>query len=158
MKLYEIDEAITNLIDPETGEITDFDAFEALQMSREDKLEGLALWYKDLVAEAKAIKEEVQNLTARQRVAEKKAESVKSFLQFALQGEKLKTARVAVSYRKSSKVTVDPEFVKWAMDNDDSLLSYKEPTPSLTAIKEAINSGREVLHAEITESQSMSIK
>ena len=42
--LYEINEAIMNTIDLETGEITDFDKFEALQMERNEKLENIALW------------------------------------------------------------------------------------------------------------------
>ena len=158
MKLYEINSAIMNLIDPETGELTDTEAFENLQMERTEKLEGLALWYKDLAAEAAAIKAEEKNLADRRIATEKKAESVKNFLQNELQGEKLKTPRCAVSYRRSSKVQTEPEFLKWAMDNDDSLLSYKTPTPSLSAIKEAINAGHKIPYAEIIETSSMSIK
>ena len=67
MKLYEINAALEALVDPETGELMDYDAFEALQMARDDKIEGMALWYKDMVAEAKAIKEEADTLTARRK-------------------------------------------------------------------------------------------
>lgn len=42
MKLYEINEAILNCIDPETGE-ADPEKLDELLMMREEKLEGLAL-------------------------------------------------------------------------------------------------------------------
>ena len=51
MKLYEIDEQILNCIDAETGEIIDADMLNALQMERDAKIEGVALWIKDLKAE-----------------------------------------------------------------------------------------------------------
>ena len=38
MTLYEIDSAIQALVDPESGELMDYDAFAALQMEREVKL------------------------------------------------------------------------------------------------------------------------
>ena len=40
MNLYEIDKAILELVDEETGEIADWDAFEQLQMEREQKIEN----------------------------------------------------------------------------------------------------------------------
>lgn len=55
MTLYEIDQAIQGLVDPETGELMDYEAFAALQMDRDAKIENMALWYKDLMADAKAM-------------------------------------------------------------------------------------------------------
>ena len=37
MNIYEIDNAMFSLIDEETGEIKDYEAFEELQMQREEK-------------------------------------------------------------------------------------------------------------------------
>ena len=64
MKLYEIDAAIMECIDLETGEIVDADRLTALQMEREQKLENVALWIKDLDAEAKALKAEEQSFSS----------------------------------------------------------------------------------------------
>ncbi len=50
MTLYEIDKAITDLADPETGEITDFEALDNLQMARDQKIENIACYYKNLVS------------------------------------------------------------------------------------------------------------
>ena len=65
--LYEIDQEILDCIDMETGEILDLEKLTALQMERERKLEGVALWIKDLNAEAAAVKEEADKLTARKK-------------------------------------------------------------------------------------------
>ena len=67
MTLYEIDQAIQGLVDPETGELMDYEAFAALQMDRDAKIENMALWYKDLMADAKAIKEEADTLNERRK-------------------------------------------------------------------------------------------
>ena len=84
MTLYEIDNAILECIDLETGEIIDIDKLNELQLKKETKIENVALWIKDLKAEAEAIKAEKLALAERQRVAENKAESLKRWLAFAL--------------------------------------------------------------------------
>ena len=56
MKLYEIENAILECIDTETGEVIDIERLNELQMERETKIENVACWIKDLKAEAEAIK------------------------------------------------------------------------------------------------------
>ena len=158
MNIYEIDQAITELIDEETGEVSDFESFDRLFIARNEKIEGIALWYKNLAAEAKAIKEEKMKLAERQTAVEKKAESAKKLLDYALQGEKFESPRASVSYRKSSSVSLDAGFVDWAKENARDLLTYTEPKPSLTAIKQAIGNGREVDFASITVNQNITVK
>lgn len=58
MTLYEIDSAIMDCVDEETGEIIDLEKLEALNIERDKKVEGIALAVKNYAAEAKAIKEE----------------------------------------------------------------------------------------------------
>ena len=96
MKLYEIDEQIAACVDEETGEVIDLDRLITLNMERERKLEGVALWVKDLTAEAKAIREEEKALAERRRAAESKVDSLKSWL-LANVGKGLKTPRCSVS-------------------------------------------------------------
>ncbi len=74
MTLYEIDKAITDLADPETGEITDFEALDNLQMARDQKIENIACYYKNLVSDAEAIKAEEEALAERQKVAATRGE------------------------------------------------------------------------------------
>ncbi len=158
LSIYEINKAILELVDEETGELTDYEAFENLQMAKEEKIENLCLWIKDLNAEAKAIKEEKDNLAKRQKTVENKMASVKAFLTTVLCGEKFKTPKVVVSYRKSEKVEIAEGFMEWAKANAKELLTLKEPEVSLTAIKEAIKSGREIPFASIVSNSSIQIK
>ena len=51
--LYEIEEQILNCVDLETGEIIDEEALANLSMERDTKVENIALWIKNLLAEAK---------------------------------------------------------------------------------------------------------
>lgn len=159
MRLYEIDQAILECIDPETGEV-DAERIAELQLARDEKIEQLLLWKKDLDADAVAIAQEIKNLTERKQAAERKAESLKSYIKFVLNGEKFKTPRVAVSYRsvKSVQIQDDAALIAWAEQNDDSLLSYKDPTISKTAVKEAIEAGREIPGATIETKNQIIIK
>ena len=158
MNIYEIDNAMFSLIDEETGELKDFEAFEELQMQREEKNENTALWYKNLVAESKAIREEEKALAERRKSLENKAESLKNFVNRTLNGNKFSTSKVAISYRKSTAVEVDDEFIDYAMKNNSDLLTYKQPEPNKAVIKEMLQGGFDIPHAELVERNNMSIK
>jgi len=158
MNIYEIDNAMFSLIDEETGEIKDYEAFEELQMQREEKIENTALWYKNLVAESKAIREEEKALAERRKSLENKAENLKNFINRTLDGNKFSTSKVAISYRKSTAVEVDDEFIDYAMKNNNDLLTFKRPEPNKTVIKGMLQGGFDIPHAELVERNNMSIK
>ena len=141
MSIYDIDKAIVQLVDMETGEVSDEEAFDALQMARDEKIEGIGCYLKDSLAEAKAIKEEEGNLAARRKVVENRAERLKNLLAYALHGEKWNSPRLKVSYRKSQTVEVSEGFVAWADEHRPDLLVYSDPKPSKGAIKDAIKDG-----------------
>ena len=159
MKLYEIDNAILECIDFETGEIIDIDRLNDLHMERDSKIENVACWIKDLKAEAEAIKAEKQALAERQKVAENKAESLKKWLAYALNGEKFKTAKCSVSFRNTESVEVTPEGLENLMrGGNDELLTYKQPEPNKTAIKAAIKDGLNVQGVQLVQNVSTIIK
>lgn len=158
MNIYEIDNAMMSLIDEETGEIKDYEAFEELQMQKEEKIENVALWYKNLVAESKAIREEEKSLAERRKTLEHRAESLKNFVNRTLQGNKFATSKVAISYRKSTAVEVDDEFIDYAMKNNNDLLTFKRPEPNKAVIKGMLQGGFDIPHAELVERNNMSIK
>lgn len=158
MSIYDIDDAILSLVDMETGEIDDEKRYDELQMERTQKVENIACYYKNLIAEAMAIKEEEVNLTRRRKAVENKAERIKNLLAYALRGEKFESPKVRCSYRKAKSIQVDDGFVAWAEEHADDLLTYKEPTPNRTAIKAAIADGREIEHAEIVTNESLQVK
>ena len=158
MTIYEIDQAIMECVDLETGEIIDTEQLDKLQMERDAKLENVACWIKDLKAEAEALKNEKQALAERQRVAENKVESLKKWLAYALQGEKFKTPKCAISFRKSEAVEVTDEGLNNLMKEHDELLTYKAPEPNKTAIKQAIKDGLNVAGVQLVQNISTIIK
>lgn len=153
MKLFEIDEALQECFDAETGEITDITRFEDLQLEREQKLENIACWIKNLEADAAALKAQKMLFGERQQAAERQAENLKKYLQYALQNTNFKTVNVEVKFRKTQKVEV-PDVYKL----DENFLKYSEPTADKTAIKKAIQDGQAVEGATLIENISMSIK
>lgn len=162
MKIYEINQEIESLlqdVDGETGEIRfDPEKLAELQLERDQKVENLALAVKNLTAEAKAIGEEAEALSKRKKAAEKAAARAKDYLEFVLQGEKFQTAKVAVSYRKSTKVGVEPGFLAWAQENRTDLLRYKNPEADRVAIGAALKNGDEIPYAQFVTETSMTIK
>ena len=159
MTIYEIDNEIMNCIDMETGEVIDTEKLNDLQMERDAKIENVALWIKELKAEAEAIKNEKQALAERQRVAENKAESLKNWLAYALNGEKFKTAKCSISYRNSESVEVTEEGLEALMREHEDLLTYKTPEPNKKAIKDAIkNDGLTVAGVQLVQKTSTIIK
>ena len=157
MTLYEINEAIMGLID-EDGEIADFEEFDELQLKREEKIENIALYIKNLTAEAKAIKDEEDVLKKRRVAAENKVQGLKCYLDHALQGEKFKTARTAISYSTSTQCVTGEEFIKWAQSNAAELLRFKDPEPNKTAIKELLKDGKEVPYAELRKVRNIVVR
>ena len=151
--LYEIDAAIMDCVDTETGEIIDEKKLNALLMERSAKLEGVALWIKNLDSDAAAIRAEREALEKRQKAAENKAASLRIWLANALSGQKFSTARVAISYRKSVSTEVDSDIApkKWCKKK----ITY---TPDKTAIKEALLSGMKIKGCRLVEKQNIQIK
>lgn len=158
MSIYDIDDSIMSLVDMETGEIEDEKRFDELQMERTKKVENIGCYYKNLVAEAKAMREEEANLAQRRKAVENKAERIKAILVYALKGDRFESPKVRCSYRKAKSVQVDEGFVAWAQEHADDLLTFNEPTPNRTAIKAALADGREIEHAEIVTSESLQVK
>ena len=153
MKLYEIDEQILSCIDAETGEIIDADMLNALQIERDTKIENVALWIKDLKAEAEAYKAEKQAFEKRQKTCENRAESLKQWLAAALNGERFKTTKCDISFRTAKSVNVTDVFAL-----DIKFVKFSDPTADKTAIKKAIEAGETVNGAELIERKSVTIK
>ena len=156
MNLYDIEYEITNCVDSETGEIIDEKRLDALQMARQKKIENILLWIKNLKSEAGAIREEEKKLADRRQSDEKKAESLTQYVQNVLNGEKFKTSRVVVSYRKSEAVIVDD--LQLMQETCDEYLKYKDPEPDKAKIKAALKDGITVPGCHLEERQNITIK
>ena len=160
--LYDIDQEILACIDDETGEILDTARLDTLQMEREKKLEGVALWVKDLKAEAAAVKEEADKLTARKKALDNKIEGLKTWLLYALGGEKLKTPRCNVYQTHSQRVVIDDEkaLIDMFMTSPfgEKFLRKKDPEIDKTALKDSMKQGYEYEFAHLEETESVVIK
>ena len=166
MNLYWVDNAIYKLydefVDPETGELTDPEAFAAryaeLSISREEIIENTLLLYKNCVSDAAAIAEEIKVLKARQAALEKRADRLKADASDALGGEKFQTPRCCVSFRKSTALELGEGFTEWAKEHADTLLRYEEPEPDKAAIKAALAEGALIPDAKLVQNTTMTIK
>lgn len=151
--LYEINAAMLECVDMETGEIIDFDKLQALQLEREQKIENVALWVKNLLSDAAQYKAEKDAFAEKERAAKAKAERLKEFLQNALQGEAYKSTRVSISHRSSSRVIVDD-----VLDLPPRFVRFADPEPDKKEIMAAIKAGEEVAGAHMESSTSIIIK
>lgn len=150
--LYEINYEILNCIDEETGEV-DIERLTALQQEKSQKIENIALWIKNLLADAEAYKAEKQAFEDRQRRATAKAESLKAYLASALEGQPFSSTRANITFRKSDKVIID------AIDLISAeYVTMGAPVADKVAIKKAIKSGVKLEGCHLEDTQSIIIK
>lgn len=157
MSLYqikeEIEQAINECVDFETGEITNPELLDSLNMALNEKRENIALYIKNLTAEAKAIDDEIKSLTQRKKSLNNKVDWLKSYLASDLNGSKFETARVVVSFRKSKAVEINPDA-----EIPNEFLIQQQPKPDKTALKKAIQAGAVITGVSIVEKSNISIK
>lgn len=150
--IYDIDRELLALIDEETGEIADFEAFESLQMQRDEKIEGAACWIKELEYQAACIKEEEKALAARRKAAENRAKRLREYVGTALAGSKFETPRCKISYRKSVSLEIADGAV---IPEDYTHVEYKVDKAGLKA---AVKAGLEIEGVALVEKQNMQVK
>lgn len=166
MTLYEISEsvleAVNNLqIDEETGEVINIEQLDAVQAEFNEKAENVACYIKNRLSDITALKAEEKALAERRKSIEKETERLKKYLKESMQTvgkDKVSTARADISFRKSTSVNVDDEFLTWAMDNHDEYLKYDDPKVNKTALKQAIQDGADIPYARIQTNLNLQIK
>ena len=150
--LYEINEQIAGLVDPETGEIADFEAFEKLNLDLETKIKNIALWIVNLRSDAEQLEEQEKKFRERKTSAKNKAESLKNLLDGFLSGEKRSYPEVVISYRKSEQVAVDDDAKL-----DDRFLRVKTEIDK-AALKDALKHGESIEGARLEVKNNIQIK
>ncbi len=163
--LYEIDYNLYQLlenemvVDEETGEILFEESdIDNLLLSRDQKLENTACYIKNLMSDIDQIKAEEKSLKERRQTKEKKAERLKSYLanSMLLFGDKkFETPRVALSFRKSKQVEIEPnthlpqEYIKVKV----------EESPDKTKLKDAIlKQGIVIDGVKVIEKENLQLK
>ena len=147
MRLYEIDAGIEKCIDEETGEILDFEKLDALQIERDKKIENIVFAIENTENDILGLKEQEEIFKARRKAAEKKLESLKGYLSYALKGEKFETMRAKVTFRKSKAVIVEDE----AKVPKEYWTERVTEGIDLTAVKGALKAGKSVSGTRIEE-------
>lgn len=155
MKLYEIDNAILECVDYETGEILDSEKLLNLQLERSKKIEGIACYYKNLKAEITALADEEEKLKERKKVKQNIVQNLQNYLTAQLAGEKFETSKVTISWRKSKSVNV--------LDIDKVPIRYQKTKIERTADKDQIKkdiqeTGISVSGVELLENNNIQIK
>ena len=153
MSLYDIENAILDCVDTETGEIVDCEKLAELQMERDTKIQNIALWIKQLEAEAEAYKKEKESFDKKKSVAENKAKKLKEYLSSYLGGQAFKSIRVNVSFRTSESVEIT-DITKIPAQ----FLKVADPTADKVEIKKALKAGTAVEGAELTTKSNIQIK
>jgi len=154
MNLYDINRAITECVDAETGEVIDFERLEQLALDRQTKVDNLACWFKELNAEAAAIDFEMKKLAERREAKKNKADSVKIYLSEILAGAKFETARNRITWLPSDEVHIlDAALIPGAYKKEVTDVKI-----SKTDIKAAIKAGVDVDGAELIYKNNIQIK
>lgn len=151
-KLYEIKQDILDCIDMETGEITDPERLEQLQIDRHEKLRNIAFVAINASADITAYREQEKRFTAKRKAAEKTLAWAKETLARELAGQKMKEAEFTISYRPSEVVEIDDdadlpaEFIKMKSEWDKA------------AIKEALKDGAVFEGCRLVQKQNIQIR
>jgi len=151
-KLYEIKQDILDCIDMETGEITDPERLEQLQIDRHEKLRNIAFVAINASADITAYREQEKRFTAKRKAAEKTLAWAKETLARELAGQKMKEAEFTISYRPSEVVEIDDdadlpaEFIKMKSEWDKA------------AIKEALKEGAVFDGCRLVQKQNIQIR
>lgn len=156
MTLYEISAEFVALIDPETGEVADFERLAEMSEAMEQKKENVALYIKNLAAEADAIKAEKDSLAEREKVKRAQIDRLSDYLSRFLSGEAYETAKVKCTFRKSTVCIVEDEvaFLK-------RYPKFKKPQPpklSLQDIKDALKTGAKLKGASLVDKYNLQVR
>lgn len=153
MTLYEIDDAILECVDQETGEVIDEEALAELQMERGKKIHNIAAYIINLKAEAAAAKERAEVFTARRKAAENKAESLQKYLERQLDGQKWSDQDFKITWRTSQATDIYDES---AIPVDYQIA--QAPKIDRAGLLRTLKMGKEVPGVRLVERQSMSVK
>lgn len=152
MNLYEIDSAILECVDVETGEIFNEDKFEELNLTRDKRIESICLWIKNLKAEVEALKVEKDAFDKRKKAAENRMESLKRYISNYLDGTSFESAKVKVSFKKSESLEV------YDISNiPDEYLKIKAEVDK-AELKKAIKAGQSFEGVAIVTNNNIQIK
>ena len=141
-----------------------FDTLESIEGEFDMKAENIAVFIKEIKAEADSLKAEEQSLRKRRQTKERQIDSLKTYLLTQMQEigkSKIDTQKALISIRNNApSLVVDDElsFIRWAEQNNDSLLKYSMPEIRKSDVKKAVKAGDEIPFVHMEKSTSVIIK
>lgn len=153
--LYDIIKSIESFefeVDEETGEILNMAELDALQVDKETKVENIALFIKNLKADAAMYADEEKAFAQRKKAAANKADRLTKYLAAMLAGEKYKSARVAITWKPSEAVNIT------SIDELPQGYYVTEKKPDKMKIRQAIKNGEQVPGAVLVERENIQVK
>lgn len=164
LSLYEINEAIetifANYVDHETGEISreGEELLNGLQLQKETKIVNIGMFYKNLQGFVDACKEEKKRIDDKQKSAEKKLDWLKSYIEANVNGEKINTPQISISYRKSSRLEVDDNIDLEMIEQSWPEIIRTKKEIDKTSAKKLISGDVKITGMRIIESNNIQIK
>lgn len=134
------------------------DELTALNMEKTEKRENIALYIKNLEAEAQAIYTEKKNLDERYKRLVNKANHLHDYLALDLDGEKFSTPRVEIRWRNSESVEITNEDAVPDRFLDISVTRKPMKNEIKKYLKSLEGSGEEVPWARLDRKKNMLLK
>lgn len=141
-----------------------FDTLEGIEGEFDEKAENIAVYIKSMLAMAKTLKAEEDNLKARRKRCEKSAERMKTYLLNSMQElgrKKIDMPKALLSVRNNApSLVIDDEisFIDWAQKNNDDLLKYSLPEIKKNDTKALYKEGEKIPFVHMEASTSLIIK
>ena len=141
-----------------------FDTLESIEGEFDKKAENIAVFIKEIKAEADLLKAEEQSLRKRRQTKERQIDSLKTYLLTQMQEigkSKIDTQKALISIRNNAPSLVvddDLSFIRWAEQNNDGLLKYSMPEIRKSDVKKAVKAGDEIPFVHMEKSTSVIIK
>lgn len=156
--LYKINQQIFELLENETADNSEEIAkeLESYILTRDTKIENIALYFKNLKAEIEALKVEEGSLKERRKFKENKKESIENYLMqtmLMIAKDKFETPRVKITVKTTERVVEDMSVLskEW-MREKITVEANKE------LIKKALKSGEIIEGAVLERFELLQIK
>lgn len=141
-----------------------FDTLDGIEGEFDEKAESIAVYIKQLKAEANILKFEKSAIAKRQSQKEREVEKLAAYLLNAMKAigrSKVDMPHAVVSIRNNAPSLIvdnEAEFVSWAQENNDSLLEYIMPKVKKNDVKKLCKNGEAIPFVHMESKQSLSVK
>lgn len=119
MKLYQINQELLDVIDKQTGEITDVDLFEQLEMDKKEKIHNTAKYLMHLDNQIDLIKKEEKRLADYRKSVEKKNDDLRNYLKRNMEIDGVKKYEFDTLKVSIHKNTPKTKYAEGFLENTD---------------------------------------